>query len=113
MADIIDIHLFLEANLPEYERKDILVIVKQVVEWMGGFTVKPYVQVLRNFQGFKDFICIEWQGVSEKPSAAATMKPILRCNCGGRMLKRRNQKEGNYFYGCSNYPRCRNTLQYE
>ncbi|MEE1043854.1 MAG: topoisomerase DNA-binding C4 zinc finger domain-containing protein [Olegusella sp.] len=27
--------------------------------------------------------------------------------CGGKLLKRRNNKTGKYFLGCSNYPDCR------
>ena len=32
-----------------------------------------------------------------------------KCKCGGRMVLRQNKKNGEYFYGCSNYPECKNT----
>jgi ssDNA-binding Zn-finger/Zn-ribbon topoisomerase 1 len=26
--------------------------------------------------------------------------------CNGKMVRRKNRKDGSVFYGCSNYPRC-------
>ena len=34
-----------------------------------------------------------------------------KCDCGGNMIKRRNGSTGESFYGCSNYPKCKNTKQ--
>lgn len=31
------------------------------------------------------------------------------CECGGHAVERHNQKTGDRFYGCSNYPKCVNT----
>lgn len=31
------------------------------------------------------------------------------CQCGGHAIKRLNKKTGHEFYGCSNFPECRNT----
>jgi len=31
------------------------------------------------------------------------------CVCGGRYVKRFNKANGNTFYGCNNYPTCKNT----
>jgi ssDNA-binding Zn-finger/Zn-ribbon topoisomerase 1 len=33
------------------------------------------------------------------------------CKCGGNYILRQNSKNGEYFYGCSNYPKCTNTQQ--
>lgn len=33
--------------------------------------------------------------------------------CDGRMMPKRNRREGNLFLGCENYPQCRFTVAYE
>jgi hypothetical protein len=32
------------------------------------------------------------------------------CSCGFAMIKRKNTKNGTEFYGCSNFPICKNTV---
>lgn len=34
------------------------------------------------------------------------------CDCGGHAVKRHNSKTGEPFWGCSNFPKCRNTERY-
>lgn len=31
------------------------------------------------------------------------------CSCGGHAVVRTNRKDSSQFYGCSNFPKCRNT----
>ncbi len=33
-----------------------------------------------------------------------------RCSCNARLVKRQNRKTGNWFWGCSTYPRCKATF---
>jgi len=34
------------------------------------------------------------------------------CDCGGHAVKRHNKKDGSVFWGCSNFPKCKNTEPY-
>lgn len=45
--------------------------------------------------------------------AAKCEKPAKKeagaCKCGGKFVLRQNRKNKEYFYGCSNYPKCTKT----
>lgn len=49
----------------------------------------------------------ELKEASEK-AYEATLPP--KCSCGRRMTERVNKSSGNKFYGCSGYPKCKNTM---
>lgn len=120
MTTIMDIHVFLECNLPEYERRDVLRVLKFYVSEEYGSTKRPIVRTLSNFQRFKVWITKDLQGIEKisnkklpkvKPdSHEEDDEPLQRCKCGSHMVIRTNREKGNKFYGCSNYPECRNTL---
>ena len=61
---------------------------------------------------------------ADEPTAAPEPQPtdpepeetVLCPRCGAQMIKRQAQKgknAGNYFYGCSNYPKCRGIINIE
>lgn len=64
MPDVNDIHIFYEANLPEYKRKDLVEVNRFFLELMG-ITKKPIASVLKHFQSFKELVCFEWLGNDE------------------------------------------------
>lgn len=115
MPDVNDLHRFYESNLPEYKRMDLISVTKSFLKLMGKSAKKPFKAALNNFQDFKRFVAVEWQGAEISTErlpvehVAAPENEHGACHCGGRMVKRRNAKKGNYFLGCSNYPRCKNT----
>jgi ssDNA-binding Zn-finger/Zn-ribbon topoisomerase 1 len=43
----------------------------------------------------------------EKPAR----KEAGACKCGGKFVLRQNRKNKEYFYGCSNYPKCTKTRE--
>jgi len=45
-----------------------------------------------------------------KQSKPTTSNQNICSRCGSQMIKRINRKNGQEFYGCSSYPRCKNTL---
>jgi hypothetical protein len=45
----------------------------------------------------------------KKPTTSVNKKICSKCNSD--MLVRTNRKNAEKFYGCSNYPRCKNTMQ--
>ncbi|MCR5484623.1 MAG: topoisomerase DNA-binding C4 zinc finger domain-containing protein [Clostridiales bacterium] len=53
----------------------------------------------------------------EKPSADTEDRETILCpRCGAHMVKRQAQKgsnAGKYFYGCSNFPKCRGIINIE
>ena|SRR5688572_3007005 len=121
MPDINDIHRFYEANLPGYERKDLVRINKFFLAEMKLVAKKPISAVLNNWDRFKRFVAIDWFGWDEIGSQKLLPEPILRpnkgikiqeygkCNCGGFMVKRQNREDKSYFLGCSMYPKCKKT----
>lgn len=114
--DINDIHKFYECNVPDYQRKDILECNKFFLPMIGQGTKNLIKTVLHNFDRFKKFVAIEWMGYDEIKTASVFQikeKQVDRCSCGGRMFIRRNSKDGSKFYGCSNYPKCKITKDYE
>lgn len=65
MPDINDIHRFFEANLPKYQRRHNLEIIKFFVKEAGLGDKKPIKTFLDNFRYLKEFVVYEWIGVSE------------------------------------------------
>ena len=52
----------------------------------------------------------------QQPTAPERQEMILCPRCGAQMIKRQAQKgkyAGKYFYGCSNYPKCRGIINIE
>lgn len=53
----------------------------------------------------------------EESSAEPEQQDVILCpRCGAQMIKRRakkGEKAGSYFYGCSNYPKCRGIINIE
>ena len=50
------------------------------------------------------------ENLKERHNARASNTEILTCKrCGSAMILRQNKKNGEEFYGCSNYPKCRHT----
>lgn len=119
MPDLNDLHRFYEANLSEYKRKDLVAVTAFFVEQIGANKGKPLREALKNWKRLRQFVAIEWQGaaeISNKPLpvvrnqvAAPVKEDYGACPCGGRMVKRQNATKKNYFLGCSNYPKCKNT----
>lgn len=109
------LHKFLECNLPEYERKDLLVICKLFLKVREIKTGAPYKEVFNRLQDFKDFIITDWQGEQKESfkriQAHGVVEDYGRCTCGKRFVKRVNKLKGNEFLGCSGYPKCKNTKQ--
>jgi hypothetical protein len=120
LADINDIHRFYEANLPGYKRKHVIECNKFFLGEMGEFWKKPINDVLNKFDKFKRFVCFDWHGAreirtkrlppqEEQKSSFSITEP---CSCGGHMVKRQNRSDHSFFYGCSRYPKCKNTQPY-
>lgn len=59
---------------------------------------------------------IEWISRDDNGDAdqlandACGIKQDICDKCGGKMLRRHRNIDGHPFYGCSNYPKCRNTI---
>lgn len=118
MADIYEIHKFYEANLPEYQKKHVLRVTKAFLQLLGWATRKPY-SILKGdkWKEFKHFVCVDWQGqaIRSNPEKSVPEKvPVKKhefglCSCGGYFVERQNKQKGNFFLGCSRYPKCKNT----
>jgi uncharacterized protein (DUF3820 family) len=65
MPDINDIHKFYEANIPGYQRSDILKLNKAFLKELGYSEAKPIKNVLIHFEKVKQFAVFEWQGEEE------------------------------------------------
>lgn len=65
MPDINDIHRFFESNLPEYQRRHNLEIIRFFVKEAGLGDKKPIKTFLDNFKYLKEFVVYEWIGASE------------------------------------------------
>lgn len=122
MPDINDIHRFFEINLPGYQRRDNLEVIKFFLREIGLTGKKPIKSFLAHFQELKEFVCYEWLGeneINDKKPQPVTHIPkekkrkkkeiIGRCKCGGNMVKRQNRTDKSFFLGCSNWPKCTNT----
>lgn len=126
-----DLHLFLDNNLPEYEHKDLLRILRFYLQHRGLSAKRPIRTTISHFADFSTFLCIDWQGVDIIPldkcrkKKSPKKKPVQKededhwvpethgsCSCGGNFVIRTNRQKGNKFLGCTNYPRCRNTQNY-
>lgn len=105
------LHLFLENNLPEYQRADVGRICSFFLEERGVKPRDPINQVLGRFKEFKQFIAGDWQGqdIVDPKDYRRKKHPHGTCTCGGFFVIRTNRKDGNQFLGCSNYPRCKTT----
>jgi hypothetical protein len=110
-ATVNEIHAFLEANLPGYERKDQLKVCEFFLDMMGLPVHMPLRNVALYFDNFKKFVCIDWQGQEERQY---TVQPTGhgQCVCGGTFKKRKNSRDNTFFLGCSNYPLCKNTREF-
>jgi len=121
MPDINDIHRFFEANLPGYQRKDNLAVMRFFLSQSGHSYKKPIKTFLKNFLRMKEFVCYDWQGeevrntpLQNKPTTYGNPKSKSeKCKCGGKMVVRENRKDGSLFYGCSKWPKCTITKAYE
>lgn len=115
MIGINDVHKFLEENLPDYERRDIIQICKFYLKQRKAPTKKMLVGVYSRFKDFKRFIVYDWQGFEADGMAKKTFvpKPKVYCTCKAKMVVRTNRETGDKFYGCSTYPRCKETKDLE
>lgn len=109
------LHRFLECNLPEYERSDLLEVCKFYLKSREIQYSKTYVEVFNRLQDFKTFIIQDWQGRDKERftrdvQSVQVKENFGRCTCGRRFVKRKNKKNGNEFLGCSGYPKCNNTM---
>lgn len=124
MIQLSRLHEFLECNLPEYERKDALAVCKLYLEIRELKPKKPFVELFRRWNDFKNFIIVDWQGFEEEsftrqkkpsqPSHHAKVAKVAKvehglCTCGMPFVVRTNRKNGNEFLGCSGYPNCKET----
>lgn len=122
MPDINDIHRFFEGNLPEYQRKDNLEVMRFFLRQIGLTGKKPIKSFLRNFHELKEFVVFDWLGQDEindnKPQPVTHIPKekkrkkkdtFGKCKCGGNMVKRKNRNDNSLFLGCSNWPKCTNT----
>lgn len=123
MPDVNDIHLFLEANLCEYQRRDMLKVLKFWARERGIGEKKPIVKTLKYFEDFQEFIAEDWQGLEVlKPGQDPRPEKIkvnsgpknsnLKgevCPCGGRLVARTRKSDGHPFWGCNRYPKCNRT----
>ncbi len=78
MPDINDLHKFYEANLPDYERKDLNDVNRFFLELAGLSNPKPLKTIFSNWKRFKAFVCHDWQGQHEqspKKGKAIQAKP--------------------------------------
>lgn len=49
--------------------------------------------------------------LKQRMAAVSSTSDTFICNrCGSNMILRQNKKNGEEFYGCSNYPKCKNTV---
>lgn len=48
-------------------------------------------------------------GSTAPPRSSATMQSFPTCGCGAPMIRRRRRADGAAFYGCSTFPKCRQT----
>lgn len=48
--------------------------------------------------------------LKQRKQSNPTIKQNICTRCGSEMIKRTNRKNGQEFYGCSSYPKCKNTL---
>lgn len=112
--DVNDLHKFYEANLPEYERRDVLIVTRFFLRTMGEPDNKPYGRAGEIWLKFRDFVALKWQGVKISTKKIETDSKDLPvglsqygfCDCGGKMVKRQNKAKGNFFLGCTRYPKC-------
>jgi hypothetical protein len=115
MPDVNELHRFYECNLPEYQRRDLVAVTAFFVGLIKGDKGHPLRAALKNWDRFRWFVVRDWQGGAEiahkklPPSIEAAPVDHGRCPCGGRMVKRVNRAKGNFFLGCSKYPKCKNT----
>lgn len=49
------------------------------------------------------------RGINELIKVLKAQKNAVVCTCGAVMVKRKNRQDGSQFYGCSAYPKCKNT----
>jgi hypothetical protein len=108
-----DLHVFLENNLPQYQRRDVVAVCKFYLVTRTKDDRKPLKRTMDRIQDFKQFICLDWQGVPINTSKKAPQKKIEPefgfCHCGGILTLRTNRQDGNKFLGCLNYPKCKRT----
>jgi hypothetical protein len=110
-----DLHVFLENNLPQYQRRDLVAVCKFYLLTRTKDDRKPLKRTIDRIQDFKKFICLDWQGVeinnSKRPKQNKPEPVYGACTCGGIFVKRTNRSDGGEFLGCSNFPTCRKTKQ--
>lgn len=129
MPDINDLHKFYEANLPEYERKDIARVSRFFVQEIGMPAKKPIKWALIAFDKLKRFVTYDWQGFEEIRTKKIYDKPTVsipkespkpkekkkeygkcpRKGCKGHFIKKQNRSDKSFFLGCSTWPKCSNT----
>lgn len=110
-----DIHNFLEHNLQDYARRDVLAICKFFLRLKKIGDKKPLATTIIRFHEFKNFICKEWQGIEingdTRPFKKKEVPVHGSCSCGGIFIIRTNRRDGNQFLGCSKFPRCNQTKE--
>lgn len=65
MRNLKDIHLFYEANLEGYVRKDVIKVTEFFLSLMGFDCGNAGRIAKENFNQLKEFICFEWLGADE------------------------------------------------
>lgn len=51
---------------------------------------------------------LHWQAEADKQSGASG---VICTKCGAEMIKRKSKFNDGYWWGCSAFPRCRNTMK--
>lgn len=123
MPDVNDLHRFYEANVPGYERRDLVKVNKFFIEEMGENGKKPLKTALAKFDSLKSFVAFAWYGWDSirtkklPPESSYVENPTKkkkvvgeRCECkGGQLVKKQNRADKSFFWGCSRWPKCNNT----
>ena len=60
----------------------------------------------------RDYKDLKSEEVIELEKKERNHNTDIKCKCGGHMIIRVNKNNSNKFLGCSNYPKCNNTLAF-
>ena len=98
----------------------IITAFEEFVEAVQFNTTRPdveaYTALIKKRDNLKETIR-DLIGIKEEPEVMEEPKPVLEdveCpDCGSRMISRKNSKNGDMFWGCSKYPKCRGTRDSE
>ena len=90
---------------------------QELIDIAGKFVMKNEKQLSKNLKSYlfcceliKEFNIIQTDQFTDKIKNKKVSCP--KCK-GGSLVERKNSNNGNSFIGCTNYPHCKNTKQYE